>query len=103
MYRFTFDHAVSDGERGYGAVRVEHGDKVWHIGRGFARTVLVERFPDVGLTYDEARELVIWLSAMPTGAREFVHEVDLSLCSLADDECFGRIVGGRCFRHADET
>ena len=63
MYTFTFDHSVSDGERGYGAVCVDtpRGER-FYIGRGFARTVLVERWPDTGLTYAAASELVTRLS-----------------------------------------
>ena len=51
MYVFQFDHAVSNGAGGYGAVIVTTpADQVFAIGRGFARTVLVERFPEAGLT-----------------------------------------------------
>lgn len=81
QYRFTFDHAVSDGQGGYGAVRVEafpiDGEpEVYYIGRWFARDgVIVERFPCVesisgeALTYDGARRMVDYLSAGTTGQR----------------------------------
>lgn len=75
MY-LTYDHAVSNGQGGYGAVRVEYNDEVHYIGRGFALTVLVERFPDGGLTYEQAERAVAWLSVMPTGARSLHVFVD---------------------------
>jgi hypothetical protein len=63
-YTFAFDHSASDGAGGYGAVRViTPTDDVHYIGRAFARTVLVERFPDAGLTYDDAERLIAHLSA----------------------------------------
>jgi hypothetical protein len=62
-YTFAFDHSASDGAGGYGAVRViTPDDDVHYIGRAFARTALVERFPDAGLTYDEAARLSTYLS-----------------------------------------
>jgi len=70
MFKFTFDHSVSDGAGGYGAVVVTtpEGD-VHYIGRAFARTVLVERFPEAGLTYDDASMIVMYLSDQPSYAR----------------------------------
>lgn len=74
-FRFAFDHSVSDGAGGYGAVQVATpDDEVWYIGRGFAPTVLVERFPDAGLTYDDAASLVADLSRTPSFSRTIVRE-----------------------------
>ena len=72
-FRFAFDHSVSDGAGGYGAVQViTPDDEVWYIGRGFARTVLVERFPDAGLDYDGAADLVTYLASTPSYSRTVV-------------------------------
>lgn len=69
MYRFTFDHSSSDGSGGYGAVCVDLPDSTRaYVGRGFAPTVLVERWP-TGLTYDEAAQLVTWLAEGVSFAR----------------------------------
>jgi len=71
MYTFAFDHGVSDGQHGYGAVQVTTPDgDVFYIGRAFARTVLPERFPEVGMTYDEAVALIAYLSAEPSYRRK---------------------------------
>ena len=74
MFTFTFDHAVSDGAGGYGSVVVvtPDGDH-WYVGRGFAPTVLVESFPDAGLTYAEAAALTLWLAEAPTSMRAATH------------------------------
>ena len=90
MYRFTYDHAISDGARGYGCVVVEHGGDVWYIGRTFAPTVLVERFPDARLTYEQARQVIAFLSVMPTGKRAFMTATD------DDDNVFHSTTGGDC-------
>ena len=75
MFTFTFDHGVSDGAGGYGAVRVDtpNGDR-WYIGRGFATTVLVERFPATELTYSEAAALTLWLAEGPSFSRSVTRD-----------------------------
>lgn len=104
QYTFTFDHGVSDGAGGYGAVVVNLSENLrgvdewvdtWYIGRGFAaHGVLVERFPNAGLTYDGARKLVTWLAVEPTGKR--------SLVATNDIDCDGGevithwAIGGTC-------
>jgi hypothetical protein len=78
MYTFTFDHASADGEGGYGAVCVDtpRGER-FYIGRGFARTVLVERFPDATLTYDDAADLVRFLAGAPSFVRNVARQASV--------------------------
>ena len=70
-HRFAFDHGVSNGQGGYGAVQVTTPDgEVHYIGRGFARTVLVERFPEAGLSYDDAAMILDYVSTEPSYRRK---------------------------------
>jgi hypothetical protein len=74
MFTFTFDHGVSDGAGGYGAVCVETAGDHWYIGRSFAPTVLVERFPEARLTYADSAAIVLWLAARPSFSRKVLRD-----------------------------
>jgi hypothetical protein len=77
MFRFRFDHACSDGARGYGAVEVTTPEgHVHYIGRAFAVTVLPSRFPEAGLTFEDAATIVTYLSDQPSFTRQYTKTAD---------------------------
>ncbi len=66
MITLQYDHQVSNGEGGYGAIVVNHGNATRYLGHNFAKRILVEQYPTINLSYTQAEMIVAILSSRPS-------------------------------------